>query len=582
MIKFFKNQDIIITPFTIAKPQTVNSVLNDLIAANDGDDIFPLTADTTQCNDNVSGSCSPSEDVSGYLAISQFENVIDFEIGKYVPSSSVFYPSGSAGWSQESNPMNLDGTYQRQVYNTVFNMYYNNYNNAYNIFGFDEYDTSKASLHLTNEFSLLQLSISQTGDKIRPNTVVISNQSGDVVADIVDDGNYNLKLSGSYFVNKYPLVANSDDLTYPVNICGLGAYLSNPTYEAPCCDIPPAPTPTPTPTPTPSVTITPSVTLTPTRTITPTPTPSVSSTPASSVSPTPTVTPSITKTPSTTATPSVSATPSSTPDASVSATPSVTPSETVTPSVTQTPLATPSNSPAPSPSNSPAASPSNSPAPSPSNSPIPDPSPTPTPSSSPPIPGVVYFVVYPAPSSPPNKTACPDPKPGGCDCYTTVPTPAQKCNSTVTVNASCAGDSNTSGVFVYTACNNTSFTSPTGDEITAKKLRCAGNKIASGYFTDSFSPTDSNTYTVTATHLQTEPVDGCCTPNVAHTYNLSFGNLLAQIYPTGDYSPVCGSGTLTDPYRVWMSSGEVSPCAPCGGDLSSTVGGTVDTLISNL
>lgn len=106
-------------------------------------------------------------------------------------------------------------------------MYYNNYNNAYNIFGFDGYDTSGASLHLTNDFSALNLRVDQAGDKIRPNTLVINNQSGDIPGDIVDDGNYNLRLSGSFFINKYELVSDSADLTRAANICGLGAYLSN-------------------------------------------------------------------------------------------------------------------------------------------------------------------------------------------------------------------------------------------------------------------------------------------------------------------------------------------------------------------
>ena len=40
MIKFFRNQDIIVTPFTIAKPQIANSIFSDLIAANDGDEEY--------------------------------------------------------------------------------------------------------------------------------------------------------------------------------------------------------------------------------------------------------------------------------------------------------------------------------------------------------------------------------------------------------------------------------------------------------------------------------------------------------------------------------------------------------------
>lgn len=237
MIKFFRNQDIIVTSFTVAKEQTLNSVLNDLIIANEGDDLFPLVTPTVACNDNFSGSCAP-EFVSGFLAVSQFDDPIDFQIGKYIHSSSVFYPTGSIEYNATSNPMNLAGTYQRQVFNTIKNMYYNDYNNAYNIFGFDGYDTENASLHLTNDFSTINLRVDQAGDKIRPNTLVLNNQSGDIVADIIDDGNYNLILSGSYFINKYSLVGDSYDLTTPSNICGVGSYLSNPTRIKPCCASP--------------------------------------------------------------------------------------------------------------------------------------------------------------------------------------------------------------------------------------------------------------------------------------------------------------------------------------------------------
>lgn len=233
MIKFFRNQDIILTPFTLAKPQELNTIFNDLIAVNEGDDVFGLSVPTLACDDNTSGSCEEMT-IDGFLGTTDFEDSIDFQIGIYVPSSSVFYPSGSANYDPVTNPRNLDGTYQRQVYNTIKKMYYNNYNNAYNIFGIDGYDNSLMTSSLVNDISVFNLSIDQAGDKIRPNTVVINNQSGDIVADIIDDGNYNLILSGSYFINKYPLSSDSRDLTTLLNICGLGAYLSSP-YDSEFC-----------------------------------------------------------------------------------------------------------------------------------------------------------------------------------------------------------------------------------------------------------------------------------------------------------------------------------------------------------
>ena len=43
MIKFFKNEDILVTAFSVAAPQVVNNVVTDLIAGNDSDDdYFPI------------------------------------------------------------------------------------------------------------------------------------------------------------------------------------------------------------------------------------------------------------------------------------------------------------------------------------------------------------------------------------------------------------------------------------------------------------------------------------------------------------------------------------------------------------
>lgn len=236
MIKFFKSQDIIITPFTIAKRQTLNSIVSDLILGSDGNDVFPLIGNTITCNDNISGSCELI-DSQTYIGVSQFDDVINFRLGKFIFSSSVFYPSGSIYFNSKTNPLNLDGTYQRQVYNTTKKMYYNDYNNAYNIFGFDGFDTSKANLQLPNDFSEINLRSNQAGDKIRPKSILLNNQTGDIVADIKDDGNHNLILSGTYFINKYKLSSDSYDLTVPLNICGLGAYVSNTSSydDVNCC-----------------------------------------------------------------------------------------------------------------------------------------------------------------------------------------------------------------------------------------------------------------------------------------------------------------------------------------------------------
>jgi hypothetical protein len=231
MIKFFKTQDVLVTRFTVSKEKTFNNVLNNLLSGTDGtdDSVFPIQLSYFSCDNNKSGSCEGVYFDDIYLAMTQFEEAsqIDFSVGKYVNSSSVFYPSSSAKWNTVVNPVNINGTYKGQVYNTVDKMYYNDYNNSYNIFGFDDYDNQRTKLDLTNDFSLYKLSVSQTGDGIKRNSVVIYNQSGDIVSNIEDDGNHNLILGGTYYINSYEFTTGSKDTVENRGTYGLGYYLLN-------------------------------------------------------------------------------------------------------------------------------------------------------------------------------------------------------------------------------------------------------------------------------------------------------------------------------------------------------------------
>jgi hypothetical protein len=240
MVKFLKNQDIQITNFAVAKQKTANNLFLDLILANDENYSFPLLIPISECNynfntSNVSGSLSTIYDScqyevlneSGYLACSPIdnENNPSFQIGLKYTSDIPFYPVDSIYYNANINPINSDGTYRGQVYNTIKNMYYNNYNNAYDIFGFDGYNTEKANLNLDNEFTLYSLHVTQSGDRIRPFSITISNQTGDIAADIKDDGLNNLFLSGTYFINNFEKFANNTDGV--INYCqeGLAKYI---------------------------------------------------------------------------------------------------------------------------------------------------------------------------------------------------------------------------------------------------------------------------------------------------------------------------------------------------------------------
>lgn len=240
MIKFLKNQDIQITTFSVAKPKIANNVFSDLLLASDGTYNFPLIIPVEDCDYNFNyldtGSfatinnqdCNASViNYNGFLACSPIKdpNNPQFQLGLKLPTDSVFYPVGNIYYNAQENPTNLDGTYQGQVYNTIKNMYYNNYNNAYNIFGFDGYDTSRAKLNLDDKFISYTLNVTQSGDKISPFSVLISNQTGDIVGDILDDGINNLYLSGSYFVSDFEVYTTNTNSVVNYGITGIGQYL---------------------------------------------------------------------------------------------------------------------------------------------------------------------------------------------------------------------------------------------------------------------------------------------------------------------------------------------------------------------
>lgn len=211
MIKFFKSDEIITTKFTAIKDQLRNNIVVDnFLYGNENEDIlYPIILTSEVCDDNTSGSCSPLSYVEGIALSPSYEFDIEHQDGLHIHSSSIFYPSSSVYFNAGSNPLNTDGTYKRQVYNTIKKMYYNDYNNSYNIFGVEGFDTSKTKLNLANEFTTINLKVSDGGDKIQPNTVKIKNQSGDITSDIIDDGYNNLIMSGSHFINKYEIGSDS-------------------------------------------------------------------------------------------------------------------------------------------------------------------------------------------------------------------------------------------------------------------------------------------------------------------------------------------------------------------------------------
>lgn len=119
------------------------------------------------------------------------------------------------------------------VYTEIKNMFYNNYNNSYNIFGITGFDTSKVSLNLADTFIAIDFPPTTAGDGIRKKSVNIEQWNGDIVTHIIDDGNHNLILSGSFFVDKQDILSNTENVNKIIGLEGLSKFLYDSANKSP-------------------------------------------------------------------------------------------------------------------------------------------------------------------------------------------------------------------------------------------------------------------------------------------------------------------------------------------------------------
>ncbi len=241
MLKFFKKSDIVNTDFSVSTDKVANNVVSDLVVGTDSSgSIFPLNMFISECDDAKSGSCDVQSQITN-MSYAPSENYINHQLGKKLEDGVIFYQISDVPlYNPNSNPVNRDGSYKGNVYNTFQKMYYNDYNNAYNIFGFDGFDTSRAKLNLSNNFISLNLKITDSGDKLKPNSINIQNQTGDIVASIKDDGFNNLYLSGTYFINKSEFTSSFDKGFTSFGSCGVSQLINTGSVTPPD---PPAPSP---------------------------------------------------------------------------------------------------------------------------------------------------------------------------------------------------------------------------------------------------------------------------------------------------------------------------------------------------
>jgi hypothetical protein len=197
MIKSLNRDDIQITPFIAAKEWNVQNLEHDdLILWMSGS----LSGSISHIYiDFEDGTSSPITNSYCSLALQQqdSQSLIQYQHGTNI--TGTFYPADCKYYTRESNPRNVDGTYMRVIYNTHKTLFYNTYGDPTKLFGLENINLNSAARTLTSELDVFTLRKSQLGDKIIPSSVKIIDAQYDQPYVMVDDGNTNLILSGSYF-----------------------------------------------------------------------------------------------------------------------------------------------------------------------------------------------------------------------------------------------------------------------------------------------------------------------------------------------------------------------------------------------
>jgi hypothetical protein len=150
---------------------------------------------------NVQSIDSSSVDIYGYNTY--YNSFCEINEGKKI--TSTFYPSGSVYYTTFSEPINPSGKYARNIYSLTDAMFYRSKNNFTELFGVESYVTDKVSgkkevRNIHDRVVSLALNHSSFGDKVRPGSVLITDNSTPHESyKILDDGYTNLYVSGSHF-----------------------------------------------------------------------------------------------------------------------------------------------------------------------------------------------------------------------------------------------------------------------------------------------------------------------------------------------------------------------------------------------
>lgn len=210
MIKSLEKYQIRTTPFVSTKTWLLSNQLNnDLILCENGDTLALEFVDyDISVNPVINYSCS--------IALEQQdEDLLTYREGE--KRTGIVYDN--------TEPKNLDETYKRSVYSQIFTTFYNKYKDPNKIWGLEniDFELSKTKRFLSDKIRVFYVPTEIFGDKIRENTIHITDNSLDNPYVITDDGYCNLNAGLNlfskeqevgFFDNQFITGSNDDCLSY--------------------------------------------------------------------------------------------------------------------------------------------------------------------------------------------------------------------------------------------------------------------------------------------------------------------------------------------------------------------------------
>lgn len=197
MIKSLNRDDIQVTPFIAAKTWNLQNIEDtDLILWMSGSKSGSLSHIYLDYTDGLS---TPQLNQSCSLSLQQQDSQLTIHYQRGISSSVTYFPVDSQYYDSGSQPINQDGTFMGVIYNVNKQLFYNTYDNPTQIWGLENINLNSNHRLLTNAMDVFTLSKSQFGEKIIPRSVLIQDNLGELDYTIIDDGNTNLILDGTYF-----------------------------------------------------------------------------------------------------------------------------------------------------------------------------------------------------------------------------------------------------------------------------------------------------------------------------------------------------------------------------------------------